>query len=332
MRQLFLIMFFFTLAVSGYSQKCDEGLYINETDPIKNEKHLKTKYFSYKMGMSENYTFSLELLNKKVNLICTSTDPKVNGYNDEIGILFTDKTSQLIKFENSYETKTELGQSIYHNTYQLSLEMVEKFSSVGIESIKHYSTTRDFELKSKKTEKFMEYAKCFLSNIDETKDLESKEKDGKVTFEDPSSIIPSYYKPCNITVDEIDEFEGYRRKELKYAGIAKPTEKSFPLFVYLKSYDGRLWMTAELDAISYCLNSDSKLNFKLENNTIVRLSHMGDIDCGKRSTFKVKLTEAEKEQLKSSPISLIRLETADGFIDIEYIQIKNYFIENIDCI
>ena len=91
-------------------------------------------------------------------------------------------------------------------------------------------------------------------------------------------------------------------------------------------------MKAELDAISYCLNKESKISLKLEDNSIVKLSHIGDIDCGKRATFKVKFSETDKQNLKKSPIKIIRLETADGNIDLPHIMIKNYFIENIDCL
>jgi len=323
MKQTLLILFLL-LTIKNFGQDCENKLAINETNFVTKNKVLKSAFMSYKVNFKSNYTISFELKDRVLKLISTSTSENVNDIGKTIEFNFENGKNLKITFDEKSKSETINKQTIQMNEQEITYKDLELFATKMIKTVNLNGINKTIDLKAKRAKIINEYTNCFFINIDKKKDL------GKIEKKDIE--IPSYYKPCNIIQDEIDEFEGYRKKALHYAGIAKPTDPGFPLFINLKSINGELWMTAELDAISYCITKNSKINIKLENGTIVRLQNKGETDCGKRSTYLIKFSKADKELLKKSPMKLIRLETEDGNIDLKYIMIKNYFIENIDCI
>jgi hypothetical protein len=54
--------------------------------------------------------------------------------------------------------------------------------------------------------------------------------------------------------------------------------------------------------------------------------------CGKGAYFTTKMNDDCLKKLKISPIKIIRLETSEGYFDIETISIPDYFIRNLDCL
>ncbi len=323
MKQTLLILFLL-LTIKNFGQDCENKLAINETDFVTKNKVLKSAFMSYKVNFKSNYTISFELKDRVLKLISTSTSENVNDREKTIEFNFENGENLKITFDKNSKSEIINKQTIQINEQEITYKDLELFATKMIKTVNLNGINKTIDLKGKRAKIINEYTNCFFINIDKKKDL------GKIEKKDIE--IPSYYKPCNIVQDEIDEFEGYRKKALHYAGIAKPTNPGFPLFINLKSINGELWMTAELDAISYCITKSSKINIKLENGTIVRLQNKGETDCGKRSTYLIKFSKSDKELLKESPMKLIRLETEDGNIDLKYIMIKNYFIENIDCI
>ncbi|MCD9611208.1 hypothetical protein [Tenacibaculum maritimum] len=323
MKQTLLILFLL-LTIKNFGQDCENKLAINKTDFVTKNKVLKSAFMSYKVNFKSNYTISFELKDRVINLISTSTSENVNDNGQTIEFDFESGENLKITFDENSKSEVINKQTIQINQQGISYKDLELFAIKTIKSVNLNGIDKTIDLKEKRAKIIKEYTNCFFVNIDKEKDL------GKIEKKDVE--IPSYYKPCNFVQDEIDEFEGYRKKALHYAGIAKPTNPGFPLFINLKSINGELWMTAELDAISYCITKNSKINIKLENGTIIRLQNKGETDCGKRSTYLIQFTKTDKELLKESPMKLIRLETEDGNIDLKYIMIKNYFIENIDCI
>lgn len=318
----FCLLFFFQL----FGQDCNNKLAENKTDRISGNKILKSAFMSFKVNFSSNSTISFELKDRELKLISTSTLENINNQNNTLIFHFDNSETLKIKFDENYKSETINKQKVYFNETKINYDNLKVFSKQKLMKVELVENNEEIIVKEKFSNNIIEYTKCFFDNVDKEKDLGKKENNID------ELKVPEYYKPCNIVTDKIDEFEGYRKRELHYAGIAKPTNPGFPLFINIISFDKELWMKAELDAISYCLNKESKISLKLEDNSIVKLSHIGDIDCGKRATFKVKFSETDKQNLKKSPIKIIRLETADGNIDLPHIMIKNYFIENIDCL
>ena len=327
MRIKFTLIFGLLILFRAFGQDCEKKLSLNEKDVITQNKVLKSAFMAYKINFSSSSTISFELKDRKLILVSTSTLENVNGLGKTI--LFTFENNEKIELEfKKTETSQKVDkQTVYFNDVEITYENLKLFAKNRLKEIKLNGINETIVPKEKLLNNIVEYTNCFFINVDKKNDLGKK-----LNVENNTTKIPDYYKPCNIVADYIDEFEGFHKRELHYAGIATPTEPGFPLFINLISIDKVLWMTAELDAISYCLNKQSKLNIKLEDGTIVRLEHSGDIECGKRAMYKIKFKESDKIELKKSPMKLIRLETADGNIDIPFIQIKNYFIENIDCL
>ena len=327
MRKIYELTILLLITSFAFGQNCDDKLAVNEIDIVSKRKKLKSAFMSFKVNFKENHTFSFELNNGILTFLSSSTSTELNQIGKSLEFVFKNGDKTLFKFDSPKISKEINGKTVYFNDTDIDYSTLELFASQNIVNVNSDGLNETFKVKEKRAKVITEYSNCFFSTIDKEKDLGTK-KEKKTEL----NGIPSYYKPCNITVDEEDEFEGYRKKALHYAGIAKPTESGFPLFINLKSIDGKLYMSAELDAISYCITNDSKVLIKLENETIVRLPHLGGTKCGKRAMYEVLFTEKEKAELRRSPIKLIRLETEDGKIDLPIIMIKNYFVENIDCI
>jgi len=324
MKQTLLILFLL-LTIKNFGQDCESKLAMNKIDFITKNKVIKSAFMSYKVNFKSNYTVSFELKDRIIKLISTSTDEKVNENGNIIEFKFDNGKNLKITFDKNPKSEFINSKKILINEQEISYEDLELFATKKIETVNLNGIDKTINIKDKRAKTINEYTTCFFINIDKKADL------GKI--EKKESEIPSYYKPCNIVQDEIDEFENYRIKALHYAGIAKTSDTGILLlFINLKSIDGELWMTAEFDEFSYCVTKNSKINIKLEDGTIIRLENKGETDCGKRSTYLIKFSENQKKLLKQSPMKLIRLVTEEGNIDLEHMVIKNYFIENIDCI
>lgn len=327
MKTLFLIFAMFLNIYVVVGQDCEDKLALNEIDMVTKHKKVTSAYMSFKVNFKENYTISFNLDKGILTFISSSTSPKLNKEGSSLVFMFDNGIKIVIDFENPSIVKDINNKTIYFNSVNIKFDSLELFATHNIVSVFSNGQDETFEIKNKKAEVIKEFTNCFFLQI-ERDDVNDVNNEMNIK----TSQVPDYYKPCDVTEDKIDEFEGYRKRALHYAGIAKPTESGFPLFINLKSIDNRLYMSAELDAISYCISDNSKILIKLEDNKIVRLSHLGGVRCGKRAMFEILFSENDKEVLRNSPIKLIRLETEDGNIDLSFILIKNYFVDNIDCI
>lgn len=323
MKEKFLTISLLLLTLNVFGQDCEKKLAVNEIDFVTKNKVIKSAYMSYKVNFKSNYTISFKLKDRKLNIVTTSTSKNVNGKGNVIEFNFDNGKKVKINFKNNSISKIIKKQSIYINEEEISYENLKLFAEKPIKTVEIKGIHKLIEIKEKRAEIIIEYTNCFFMNIDKDMDLgEEKEK----------SRIPDYYKPCNIVRDEVDEFEGYRIKELHYAGIARTKKSGLFLFATLKKLDNELWLTAKLDAFSYCISNNSRINIKLENGSIIRLKNSSGVNCGKQSVFLIKLDKTTINLLNKNPIKLVRFETEDGIIDFKYITIKNYFIENLNCL
>ena len=87
----------------------------------------------------------------------------------------------------------------------------------------------------------------------------------------------------------------------------------------------------QLGCASYFSHNRSSAKIKLENNVIVTIYHSWNVDCGKFS-LKGILTNSSISKLKESPIKSIKLQGTKGFIEIENIKYKEFFMDKLGCL
>lgn len=71
---------------------------------------------------------------------------------------------------------------------------------------------------------------------------------------------------------------------------------------------------------SLCLNDDSELWIKLENEKVIKFKNIDGIECENSSYLYSRFKFLDKDDivnLKSSPMTLIRLYQSGGYIDIK---------------
>lgn len=179
------------------------------------------------------------------------------------------------------------------------------------------------DVKSKDSKVFKSYSKCVKQKAEEKNVLLSKE-------EELNEILK-----CEMIIDKIDEIEGYRIQKLGYAVIGYAFDKnetnSFAFVVNLKKVKNDYYLRARVNSAEYCLNSESSLAIKFSNDSIVRLKHVGDIDCGEGTELWIRLEANQVQSLKTNEIVFARIYSSDGKIDIPNIDKGNYFKFAFDC-
>ncbi|WP_421803845.1 hypothetical protein [Flagellimonas sp.] len=154
--------------------------------------------------------------------------------------------------------------------------------------------------------------------------------------ENKSQMIAEYKSSCQYARNEKDEFTGkLHRYTEKYCIEQDPGNSIGEFCIQLRRIGNNDYVIFEhfidLGCASSYITNKSVVLVKLENEDIVKFYHSGKTDCG---SFRLigRLTEGDKNRLKKSPISIIRLEGTDSYFDVEDIVYKDMFIDKIDCL
>jgi hypothetical protein len=147
---------------------------------------------------------------------------------------------------------------------------------------------------------------------------------------------PEIENKCHYFRDEIDEFNGKRKKITESYNLSKV--KPFyhgNIHLELRKIDLNKYLRISLSrdlgcAVSFT-NDKSWVKFKLENNQIVTFYHRGDVDCGDFSIF-ARISNNDIKKLKESPIKTIRFQGNKYYHDENSVFWKSFFIDKLDCI
>ncbi|MBA4746279.1 MAG: hypothetical protein H2058_13575 [Muricauda sp.] len=155
-------------------------------------------------------------------------------------------------------------------------------------------------------------------------------------LEEERQMIAEYKSSCQYARNEKDEFTGkLHRYTEKYCIEQDPGNWIGQFCIQLRRIGNIDYAIFEHFIDLGCTSSyeanKSVVLVKLENDDIVKFYHYGKTDCG---SFRLigRLTEGDKNKLKKSPISIIRLEGTDSYFDVEDIVYKDMFIDKIDCL
>ena len=134
---------------------------------------------------------------------------------------------------------------------------------------------------------------------------------------------------CHYQMNEIDEF--YNQRIVKTENYE--VNDSLKIELYRIGNKKHVFMNfdGQLGCASYFSHNRSSAKIKLENNVIVTIYHSWNVDCGKFS-LKGILTNSSISKLKESPIKSIKLQGTKGFIEIENIKYKEFFMDKLGCL
>ena len=134
---------------------------------------------------------------------------------------------------------------------------------------------------------------------------------------------------CHYQMNEMDTF--YNEKIVKTENYE--VNDSLKIELYRIGNKKHVFMNfdGQLGCASYFSHNRSYAKIKLENNVIVTIYHSWNVDCGKFS-LKGILTNSSISKLKESPIKSIKLQGTKGFIEIENIKYKEFFMDKLGCL
>lgn len=305
-----------------YSQNCSDYLDENMSN-YTDSKMVETIWIE----ANKNKAYlKFNLNRRKIEIVYSSNSKEVSEKNDTI----------ILNFENGNKlqmTAPRKGSNIFsptdgittkwENTYLGNLDLLDNFSTNKLLNIEEKRSGLTIELKEKQANKIIEGALCFHSQIDTLKDIQPY-------YLDRNS------NGCDFFEYKVDNFTEEIRKRVAYTTIGFKGQtndyNSFALVGSLFDYSTGVGLDIRLNSSSYCTNDNSYIMIKLDNDEIINVSSSSGIDCGEGTTFTCYLNEEDINKLKESNITVIRLMTADGFIDIENITYPKYFIDQLKCL
>ena len=101
--------------------------------------------------------------------------------------------------------------------------------------------------------------------------------------------------------------------------------QSIPFVVVMKQIESDIFISCELDAVSYCISNKSQVMFTLEDGATVTLYNSSGIDCSKRAKMILFVDKESQNKLRKSPVKMITMRTEDGNIDLSNIADKSFF-------
>lgn len=146
---------------------------------------------------------------------------------------------------------------------------------------------------------------------------------------------------CKYERNETDAFEGVKSIQTSPVKVMYPTLSGISTWFSLIRFGDSSYVTTKLALLDpVCLNGQSELLLKLENESVVRLPHNSMWMCsGEHHVFTFRLPDEFKEILTSSPLAQIRIYTTTGPIDIDITKGNSakkagaeYFIKNLPCL
>jgi len=266
------------------------------------------------------------LRKRKLEIDYSSNSQKISEKNDTLLFNFDNgKQIQLIAPRKGRDifTYTDAISTKYQNTYLGNLNILDYLSTYKLLFIKEKRTGLIITLSTKATETLNIGARCFYSQIDTIKDIQ-----------------PYYLERNNNDCDffdyKVDKFTGELQKRMAYTTIGFKAQSndynSFALVGSLFKFGPTLSIDIRLNSSSYCIDDNSYIMIKLDNDQIVKVKNSSGIDCGEGRVFKCFPNEDDIVNLLKSQIKVVRLMTAEGYIDIENITYPQYFIDQLKCL
>ncbi len=167
---------------------------------------------------------------------------------------------------------------------------------------------------------YEEYAKSLI-------DIEEQKETDKI-----DEIVN---QPCIYLTDKIDEIEGVRRFSTKPLIIGYKYEvndyNSFAFVGYSHGLGSSILFNFRCNSADYCVNSNSYIAFKFEDNTILKLYNIGSIDCGEGTELVVEIDKDEIIKYKNKKVTFVRISYSDGNLDSKFIINPDFLDKLIDC-
>ena len=164
---LIVILILITPSLTYSQDDCKKMITKNETDKIKNQKTVETKWIAYNRNLTTSQTIHFELFSNFILVWFSSTEEYAIDKGNELGILFENEESILLKFEKSNTIKTFGNAKIYENyVYLNSRKDIEKFNNLKIVKVRQYSMDKDFDVKDNKSLEIKNSFNCLMSEID----------------------------------------------------------------------------------------------------------------------------------------------------------------------
>ena len=129
---------------------------------------------------------------------------------------------------------------------------------------------------------------------------------------------------CKFEKNEVDEFTGHINKQTKWERIAP--KNVMAVVAQLGDKIGFL-IAGDIG----CVNDDSKAYFKFQDDTIIKIGHSGNIDCGDIVSLILYIDDYNLEIFATKPIAKIRLQGTEGNVDVP-LNNPEYFVKILkDC-
>jgi hypothetical protein len=196
MKKILLAILFFPILLIA-QKDCKKSFIKNEYDEIKEIKKIETKWTFYARSMNTTYGVSFILFNKLTYIKISSTSKYVVENGSDIGFLFDDGSTELIKFEYNFTT-TYAGRVpiSYQNIYFLnSTNIIEKFKNKTIVKITQYSGSNTFNVDEKKALKIKDRFNCLISEVGYNNILtEDREKSNNNKLKNKEEEVISTYE------------------------------------------------------------------------------------------------------------------------------------------
>lgn len=324
MKKMMLIMIPLLLGLLTYSQAQDCEEYLKkDVSNYTDSKMIETIWIE---AAKDQAYLKFSLKSRKIEIDYSSNSKEVSEKNDtivfkfengkEIQMIAPRKGSDIFSYTDGISTK-------WQNTYLGNLEFLDNLSANKLLNIVEKRTGLNIELKDKYAKTLTEGASCFYSQIDTLNDIQPY-------------YLERNSSECDFFEYKVDNFSGDIRKRVTYTTIGFKGQSndynSFALVGSLFDFGSGLGLDIRLNSSSYCTNDNSYIMIKLDNDEIIKINSSSGIDCGEGTTFKCYLKEENVSKLKELQIKVIRLMTADGFIDIENITYPQYFMDQLKCL
>jgi hypothetical protein len=136
---------------------------------------------------------------------------------------------------------------------------------------------------------------------------------------------------CLYWKNDVDEFTGDIKKYTISKNIGY-NDISENLTFELRKVNSSRYIFGKYTGDLGCISYDSYIMIKLQNGDIIKMIHIGNVDCGSNSPMYFKINDSDYEKLLNSPMASIRISGTEFYTDIKTITFPNYFINELNCI
>jgi tetratricopeptide (TPR) repeat protein len=204
-----------------------------------------------------------------------------------------------------------------------------RFAGKLEEAKKRYEQVIEFFPDSREAE---ESKKHILDISTKIENYKQADEDYQIKLKEESKIRKF---ECSYWKDQTDPFTNQLKKFTNSQEIGYDSEITFKgkwggLGIELRKVGNNRFIIAKIGGIG-CVGSDSYISIKLKSGVIVKIKHLGDIDCGSSAAIRTSLSNKNYSLLLSSPIEIIRV-SGEHYSDVKFISKPNFFINHLKCI